>query len=88
VDEARILESGGLCLAAPRLERERMRDPGVAAVGVVLHDDESAGRDEDVADRRQDRPPIADEVEAVCRQDAVERPGRDPAREVGDLGHY
>jgi hypothetical protein len=62
-----------------------MRDPGTAAVDVVLDDDQPAARGENVANRCQDRPPLADEVQAVRREDAVERAGRQRAGEVNDF---
>lgn len=59
-----------------------MRDPGVATVGVVLDDQEPARGRERVANGAKRGVAVADEVEAVRRENAVERAVRDGIRQV------
>ena len=73
--------------AFPRLVAERMRNPRVAAIGVVLDDDERAARPEVRGQRpdHDDLPVARHEVEAVRGDEAVEpRAASSGRREVGD----
>ena len=72
MQEAGLLISGGHSLAAPRFEREGMRDPWIARVRVVFHYHEPALWHERKADRAERWIAVADEVKAVGGQDAVE----------------
>jgi len=51
-----------------------MRDPGSAAVSVVLDDDDPGIRYEERPEPRENRSGVPDEVEGVGREQAVERP--------------
>ena len=61
-----------------------MGNPGVALVGVVLDENESATVAEIAMNEPQDRGPVADEVERVGHHDPVERWQIKRPREVGD----
>jgi len=82
VEQPRLLEPGRLCLALPRLEREGMRDPGIAAVRVVLDDDEATERQERPADGAESGLSVLDEVEAVRGEHPIERAVRERLGEV------
>jgi hypothetical protein len=58
---------------APGRERERGRDPGIPVVGVVLHEHESPAVPQVATDEPQHGEFIADEVQRVGHNHAVDR---------------
>lgn len=60
-----------------------MRDPRVAAVCAVLHDQEGAARPQHLPDRREDRGFVPHEMQRVGHHYAVEAGEREGTGEVG-----
>jgi hypothetical protein len=84
-EQLRFAEAVLTCKDPPRLERQRVGDPGVPAVRVVLNEDQATAGPEHRAHTRQHRPLVLHEMQRVRHDDPVEIVEVELAREVADL---
>ncbi len=83
--ELRLCEAVLACQDPPRLERQRVGDPGVPAVRVVLHEEQATAGPEHRTHARQHRVLLLHEVQGVRHDDPVEIVEVEVPREVTDL---
>src|SRR5438128_913074 len=76
------MEAGPGRFASPRVERERVWNPGIAAVGVVFDDYEPTSGSKHVPDGTERPVAVSQEVQRVGRQHAIEGSVRDRCRVV------
>ena len=88
MEKFHLIEPGLGGLRTPGTEREWVWHPGIARVCVVLNDQQATSRPEDNANPGQNRPSIGDEMEAVSRKYAVERPIWQAPGEVGQVWRH
>src|SRR5438552_17847810 len=80
LDETRLARE-----VSPRFKRKRMGYPGIAAVAVVLHKDETAAMFEIAAHQSEHPCLVFDEMKRVRHNDPVEIGQLEPSREVGSV---